>query len=99
MVHTFKKVYEFIDTLPDGNAGEMLGYFVLVESNLTEHLNIKTLRGKIKELIVGQYRFVFFRFGGTVYVVDAFKKKSAKTPPRIIKRATKMYQRILNQNL
>jgi hypothetical protein len=49
---------------------------------------IKTLRGPVKELIVGQYRLVCFGESEIIYVVDAFKKQSRKTPP--MKKITKL---------
>jgi phage-related protein len=39
-------------------------------------------------------RIVFFRIGNLGYVVDAFRKKSKKTPKQIIERAERIYQDI-----
>lgn len=43
------------------------------------------------------HAIVFFRLDDTIYAVDIFKKQSRKTPPRIIKRAIKIYQMMANQ--
>ena len=52
--------------------------------------------GKVKEIIVKQYRVVFFTIGTTGYVVDVFKKQSRKTPKRIIERAERIYRSMSN---
>ena len=64
----------------------------LLEADRTEFLDIKQLSGKIRELIVRQYRLVFFRKEEIIYVIDIFKKQSQKTPRRIIERAERLYQ-------
>jgi len=59
----------------------------------TDNLLIKPLKRKLMELSIKQYRIIFFRAGGTIYVVDVFKKQSRKTPWRIIRRAEKIYKK------
>ncbi|PIQ68997.1 MAG: hypothetical protein COV91_01220 [Candidatus Taylorbacteria bacterium CG11_big_fil_rev_8_21_14_0_20_46_11] len=52
----------------------------------------KTLRGPIKELIVKEYRLLFFIHEHTIYFVRAFRKKSMKTPPKEIEYAERIYK-------
>jgi phage-related protein len=65
-----------------------------LETPWTPALVIKKLRGKVKELVVGQCRIVFFAVGSTIYVIDAFKKQSQKTPRSVIERATDLYNQL-----
>ena len=55
-------------------------------------VHTKQLRGSIRELIVGQHRFTYFRLRGTTYFVRGFRKKTAKTPPLEIKYASGIYK-------
>lgn len=57
-------------------------------------VRIKQLDGPIYELIVRQYRFIFFRKEAMVYFVGAFRKKSAKTPMREIHHARSIFKNI-----
>ncbi|MBI2623625.1 MAG: type II toxin-antitoxin system RelE/ParE family toxin [Candidatus Liptonbacteria bacterium] len=85
----------FIETLSDTDAAKILAHLNSLEHKRLEALQIKTLHKKIKELIVFPYRIVFFEIDGLAYVTDIFRKKSQKTPPRIIERAVKIYQSII----
>lgn len=89
-------VTEFIDGLSNHDAAKILVSLKFVDMGRTEGLQIKKLRGKIYELVVNQYRIIFFRISVTRYVVDAFRKKTQKTPKRIIERAEKLYRDINN---
>lgn len=84
----------FLSDLSEGDAAKILAHLKSLEVNQIEGLTIKPLKGKIKELIVRQYRIIFFRIGKKGYAVDAFKKQSKKTPRRIIERAEKIYRDI-----
>jgi len=91
-LHIFRDVDSFIYSLPGDDSLKILMDLDLLEADRTEFLDIKQLSGKIRELIVRQYRLVFFRKEEIIYVIDIFKKQSRKTPWRIIKRAEKIYQ-------
>lgn len=86
------EVTNFLESLSENDAAKILAHLKSLEANQTEGLIIKSLKGKIKELIVRQYRIIFFRIGEKGYAVDAFKKQSKKTPKRIIERAEKIYR-------
>lgn len=87
-------VRDFLNTISREDDAKIAAHLKSLEIGQTEGLIIKSLKGKIKELIVKQYRIVFFRIGTSGYVVDAFRKKSQKTPKRIIERAEKIYRDI-----
>ena len=57
---------------------------------------IKTLRGPIKELIVKEYRILFFIHEYIIYFVRAFRKKSMKTPRKEIEYAERIYKLTAN---
>lgn len=95
------EVNDFINKLSNDDAAKILAQLKSLENGWTEALIIKSLKGKIRELIVGQYRIVFFGHGNTIYVIDAFRKKSQKTPKRIIEKASNKYNiiiKIKNEN-
>lgn len=85
-------VRKSLDKLKEDDSAKILAYLKSLEENHTEGLVIKTLKGKIKEIIVRQYRIIFFTIGTTIYVVNAFKKQSQKTPERIIEKTEKIYK-------
>jgi len=93
-LHILNDVTNFLDGLSEDDAAKIFAHLKSLESNQIEGLIIKPLKGKIKELIVRQYRIIFFRIGEKGYAVDAFKKQSQKTPRRIIERAEKIYRDI-----
>ena len=96
-LHLFDDVTDFINTLPEDVAGKIVSSLKSLELNETKGLTIKTLKGKIKEIIVKQYRLVFFILGETIYIVDGFKKQSQKTPKRMIEKTEYIYKKI-NEN-
>lgn len=91
-IRILDNVKKFMDKLKEDDSAKILAHLKSLEENHTEGLTIKTLKGKIKEIIVRQYRIIFFTIGTTIYIVDAFKKQSQKTPKRIIKKAEEIYK-------
>ncbi len=89
------EVSDFINKLSNDDGAKVLAQLQSLENGWTEALVIKPLKGKIKELIVGQYRIVFFDHRGTIYAIDAFRKKSQKTPKRIIEKAIRTHNIII----
>ncbi len=83
---------DFLSTLSKEDRAKIDGQLASLASRQTEGLVIKSLKGKIQELIVRQYRIVFFRIADIGYVVDIFRKKSKKTPKRNLERAEKIYR-------
>ncbi len=96
-VRILEDVRKFLDRLKDDDSAKILAHLKSLEESHTEGLLIKTLKDKIKEIVVRQYRIIFFNIGGTIYIVDAFKKQSQKTPKRIIEKAEKIYKGLKTQ--
>ena len=86
--------FDFIDALPEEDRANVRAHLESLRLSEKKRLLIKTLKGKIKELIVQQYRIVFVIIGETIFITDVFKKQSQKTPKRIIAHAEKIYQHI-----
>ena len=97
-LNVLSTVNDFINKLSDKESGKILAQLKFLEINQTEALVIKTLKGKIRELRIKQHRIVFFKIGKIIYVVDAFKKQSQKTPQGIIKKAEKIYKNVEKRN-
>jgi len=93
-----REAAQFIDGLPDENSAKIVIQLENLGAGRTETLNMKTLKGKIRELVVDEYRLVFFIISERIYIVDAFRKKSQKTPLRIITRAEKIYRYVREMN-
>jgi len=56
---------------------------------------LQTLKTPIRELIIKNYRFVFFINKNKIWFVGAFIKKTIKTPKVEIKNAQKLYDKII----
>lgn len=98
-MHILSAVSDFINNLSHRDAAKILANLKFLETNKTEGLVIKQLKGKIYELVVNQYRVVFFKISEIGYVVDVFRKKSRKAPKRIIERAEKIYRDVSRQQI
>jgi phage-related protein len=95
-IQIFKDVLDFLNKISKDDKAKISAHLKSLQENHTEGLIIKPLKGRIKEIVVRQYRIVLFEIGATGYVVDAFRKQSDKTPKRIIERAEKIYRDIKN---
>lgn len=89
-------VTDFLRELPSKDRSNIEGDVDVMRSGDLHSPRIKTLRGPIKELIVKEYRILFFIHEHVIYFVRAFRKKSAKTPPREIEYAERVYKLITN---
>lgn len=78
--------------MPTPDQGKIYAQITQLGNGNSESLFIKHLSGKIMELIVKNYRFVFFTKTDLVYFVSAFIKKTNKTPKQEIDLAKKIYQ-------
>lgn len=61
-------------------------------------VHTKQLRGPVRELIVGNHRFTYFRLGNITYFVCGFRKKTVKAPLAKIEYASKIYK-IMKNNI
>ncbi len=91
-LHIAKDALRAIEDLPQKESARIYSHLDALEDNEVMGLVIKTLRGKVQELVVRQYRVVFFRIDGDIHVRAVFKKQSRKTPRHIIEKASKDYQ-------
>lgn len=87
-----RAVESFLGTLSPINRGQIRADIVLLENGDFQTPYTKKLKGVIRELIVGNYRLIFFIKGDIIYFTSAFRKKSAKTPIKEIKQAEKCYK-------
>ena len=93
-IQILEDVSFFLNDLSTSDSAKIFAHIESMKLGHTGVIRVKTLRGKIKELIVKQYRIVFFETDGTIYVINAFKKRSNKTPKRFIDTAEKIYKQI-----
>ncbi len=93
-LHIFDAVHRFLDSISVEDSAKIVAHLKSLQDGHTEGLTIKPLKGKIKELVVRQYRIIFFFTGDAGYAVAAFKKQSKKTPKRVIEHAEKIYKDI-----
>ncbi|MBI5400670.1 MAG: type II toxin-antitoxin system RelE/ParE family toxin [Candidatus Yonathbacteria bacterium] len=84
----------FIQKLPSAIQAKVAANVAMLCAGDFASVYVKQLDGPICELIVKQYRFIFFRKGTMIYMVGAFRKKSTKTPMREIKHAVDIFKNI-----
>lgn len=90
-------VNDFINELQRAERAKILSSIEKMRSGDWSSLYIKTLKGPLRELIVKQYRMIFFMSENVLYFVRAFQKKTAKTPPQEIERAERIYKLMMMQ--
>src|SRR3989344_7064504 len=91
----FDFVTDFFSELPAKDRSKIEGTIQVMLSGDLHSPRIKTLRGPIKELIVKEYRIIFFIHEHTIHFVRAFRKKSMKTPHREIEYAEHAYKMLV----
>ena len=75
---------------------KILGAINFIQNGEFESVEVKTLKGPIKEFKVDRYRFLFCIEGSAIYILRGFIKKSDKTPRNEIEMAEKMHIMIIN---
>ncbi len=93
-IHILNEVRNALLILAEPDQARISARLHLLEIGEGRAIFTKKLRGPIQEMIVRQYRLIFFHKSRRPYVVDIFKKQSRKTPRRIIERAEKIYNTI-----
>ncbi len=88
----------FRESLPESDKFKIISSISALTYGKYKSILVKTLRSPIKELVIKQYRFIFFIDKNKIYFIGAFIKKSNKTPTKEIEKAQKIYQRILEIN-
>jgi len=87
---------DFLRELPSKDRAKIEGDVNVMRSGDLHSPRIKTLRGAVKELIVKEYRILFFIHEHVIYFVRAFRKKSMKTPRKEIEYAERIYKLTTN---
>ena len=85
-------VTNFLRALPPKDRSKVEKNIRVMQAGDLSSPRTKTLRGPVKELIVKEYRILFFIHEYTIYFVRAFRKKSAKTPKQEIEYAERIYK-------
>src|SRR4051812_1774196 len=88
----FQMAVDFLDSLPEKDRGKIKLAARAIETGSFTKVRIKSIQSPIKELIVKNYRILFFIKGNHIYFLSGFVKKTAKTPKREIERAMQMYK-------
>ena len=88
----FDAATNFLQTLQPNEQAKIRSAADMMRSGDFRSVHIKTLHGPIRELIVQEYRVVFFIKNDVIHFVSAFRKKSAKTPHKEIQRAVHIYK-------
>ena len=81
----------YIDNLSESAQGAIRADIDAMKFGDFNSVYTKTLKGKIRELIVGRHRISYFVIRGVLYFVRGFPKKSAKTPKKEIEYAEQVY--------
>ncbi|MEI8130402.1 MAG: type II toxin-antitoxin system RelE/ParE family toxin [bacterium] len=91
-----RNVSEFINNLSNKEQGKVrLALDALLYGHF-QSVHTKMLRFPIRELIVLNYRILFFIESDEIYFVSAFTKKTAKTPLQEIENALRIYHYLKN---
>lgn len=88
----FGEVHDFIKRLSSPDRAKVAANITMLEKGQFGSVHTKSLRNAIKELIVKNYRFIFFIHKNLLYFISAFTKKTQKTPKQEIDNAEKIYK-------
>ena len=90
-IRFLEKVERFIRGLVENDRAKIAAAIKTLENGDFQSIEVKTLKGRIKELVVKSYRIVFFiDKDHIIYLLDGFIKKTRKTPRNIIENAKKI---------
>lgn len=92
------KTEDYIKSLSVSEQIKITSDFRKMSDGDLEIVSTKQLKGSIRELIVGNHRLIYFIDNGVLYFVDAFRKRSQKTPKNKIENAIKIYKIIKKKN-
>lgn len=83
---------EYIQSLDEANQGTIYADIEAMKEGDFDSVYTKQLRGKIRELIVGNHRITYFLIKSYIYFVRGFMKKTGKTPKKEIEYAEKIFK-------
>jgi phage-related protein len=98
MLHlfTFEHAHGFIDALSESEQSKIAKSVAALRTRDFGSIRIKVIQGPIKELIVRKSRILFCIENDTLYLLNAFDKKSAKTPRNETETAENIYRLLIN---
>jgi phage-related protein len=98
MLHlfTFEHAHSFMDALSESEQLKIAKAVAALRTQDFGSIHVKTIRGPIKELIVRKSRILFCIENETLYLLNAFSKKSVKTPRNEIEIAENIYRLLIN---
>ncbi len=92
LVHVLHPAATYIQIQSNEEQGSIRAHIATLEAGDFVSVRTKQLRGPIRELIIRHHRLTYFHFGGGLYLVRGFRKRSAKTPVKEIEYAEKVYK-------
>lgn len=92
----FEFVTNFLRELSKNDRAKILAGISKMEQGDFRSAYVKTLRGAVQELIVKQYRVLFFIHEDSIYLVRAFRKKSMKAPMGEIEHVERVHRMFIN---
>jgi phage-related protein len=95
----FQEAKDFIEGLSLRDTAKVKANITMMQMGCFSSVHIKLLRNVIKELIVKNYRFIFFVNKNSIYFVGAFTKKTQKTPKQEIDKAERIYKNFIKDNI
>ncbi len=87
-----RNVSDFLEALPDRDQGKIRLAMDAMAHGYFNSAYVKLIHSPIKELIVKDSRILFFIKDGNIYFVNAFIKKTMKTPKPEIEKALRIYK-------
>ncbi|MEK7137905.1 MAG: type II toxin-antitoxin system RelE/ParE family toxin [Patescibacteria group bacterium] len=85
----FKRAKDFVNSIPIADRARITAQVnTMLEG---KKVYTKQLKGRVRELIVGPYRMIYFTKNLNIYFVNGFRKKGQKTPTKEIAMAEKLY--------
>ncbi|HEC30691.1 MAG TPA: hypothetical protein ENI66_01600 [Candidatus Yonathbacteria bacterium] len=89
------EVEEYIKKLSVSAQAKIAANIEIMKSGGFQSVYTKQLKQAIRELIVGQHRFIYFKKKQVLYFVHAFRKQTVKTPKNKIDNAMNIYKDII----
>ncbi len=87
-----RQVERYVEKLPPAIKAGIWADITAIEHGDFQSAYTKKLKGQIRELIVKDFRLLFFISRHTIYFTSIFRKQSAKTPRQEIERAERLYK-------
>lgn len=90
-VNILTKARDFIQSLDEKTRAKTAAAIITLSQGDFLSVEVKLLRGPIKELKIASYRLIFFVRKKALWFVSGFRKKTRKTPPHEIEQAQRAF--------